>query len=451
MNETTSQIEDFNFFEQITKEDNYISLYPEQKVGLTIMKLYSKMQQGYYTKQRFKEKDIHQALEEVLKLDGNTYKRIPSEYFNDKVMLLQKYFLKYDEDEKLYSFKDYAYKFCENAEERLKSNFNPTQVEIICNELRRKLEECEAPIDIENWIEIHFKSFKPRMKSQVDFLDRQIDISVEEIRESTQLSNEAVINTLRQIDGKLDDIRLQNKELRAAFRELSAVYNKLEDLSIRIDDQQLGNQMNDSRLFITQIKYDLSLIDKRLDRIQPKLRQFFRTLNRPLFNTKIEKFFHFLFDASQVTIQESKKVLLLPNNVYLPAIYMNTPTFTIVERKEDLFPTKQRKIDKQPDNIEYIKQVFEKFQNKIYQQDEVQSWLERIKSERKTQIQFSDFFIRIVKENEGNIETAVKVAHAMFKSGTFKNTIDIETTMTTVTFEEFKFLSLWEIILHKRL
>ena len=107
---------------------------------------------------------------------------------------MQVYFLRYDTEEQLYTLKDYAELFCRHAEETLLANFNPTQIEIICNNLRHKLELCGDEKQVDDWITTFFYAFKPIIKNQVDRLGRQIDHSVQEIRATTQLQNASIID-----------------------------------------------------------------------------------------------------------------------------------------------------------------------------------------------------------------------------------------------------------------
>jgi hypothetical protein len=443
----------FDFLHQITKENTYSALFPESKVGLAIIILYSKKKAGHFTNGRFKESDIYSAFEEALKLSGNnTYERLPREHFNDLVIQLQSYFLRYDEDEQLYTFKDYAEVFCQQAEETLKANFDPTQIEIICNDLRQKLESCKSEKDIKNWIELHFETFKPKMNNQVDFLDRQIDTSVSEIRRTTQMQNESILFVLKQIDGKLDHLRKQNSELRAAFRELNTINRSLEKHSFSIDNEILSNQISDARQFIPGVKYSLNLIDKRLDRIQPKLRQFFGTLNKPLFNVKVEKFLRFLLEYSQIITENSKKVLQLPENVFTPAIYTKTPNFTIIERKSDLFPAISRKIINAPETSELRHKAYSFINNRIHQQDKVQEWIIDIQKKltEKDKLSFSDFFFRIVEENQGDIEIASKVAKGLIRLSSYSNEFGIKTTDNLIFSSEINSLSIWEMIIYNK-
>lgn len=331
-------MKDFNFLSEIRKENTYGLLYPEQKIGLAIILLYDKIVRKVFVNNAFKEKDIHEALDAVNPKINKDDSRSPREHYNSVISDLQEYFLRYDDEKQLYTFKEYAYEFCRKSHDILRANFDPTRIEKICFDLRNKLEQFDIA-KILDWFTIHFDTFKPDLKQQIDFLDRQIDYSVAELRLKTSLSDTGIIDLLKQIDSRLDEIRRQNKELRAAFREIDVIKVRLETIGMSDTDREVGDKIYDALSFFKEMKYLLGLIDHRLDRIQPKIKQLFSTLNKPLFNTKIEKFLRLLLDRSYIETIGIKKQIVLPHDI--PAFSFkskNIPSFTIFERKRDLFP-----------------------------------------------------------------------------------------------------------------
>lgn len=214
----------FDLLQEIGRNGAYRLLFPQQEVGMAILYLYSKIKSDAFPDGRFREQDIHDALVRTRFFESTkNYQRQPQLYFNDLISDLQTYFLRFDQDEQLYSFKDYADAFCRHAEATLRANFDPTEIEQICHTLRIELEACESEKQFVHWLDTTFDAFRPKMKLQLDQLERQIDISVKEIRATTQLADTPLLETLKLIDDKLDAIRLQNRELRAAFQELKTV------------------------------------------------------------------------------------------------------------------------------------------------------------------------------------------------------------------------------------
>lgn len=155
----STPLDNFNLLHEIEKGGNYFLLYPGSQVGLAILALYLKIKAGAFLNNRFREADIYSAFEASKLLIGEEeYDRLPQTKFKNMISDLQVYFLQYDADEQAYSLKDYADAFCRQAENTLLSNFNPTKIELICNDLRVKLEECMTDKDIDTWMSTYFDS-----------------------------------------------------------------------------------------------------------------------------------------------------------------------------------------------------------------------------------------------------------------------------------------------------
>jgi len=369
----------FNFFHEIGKGGNYLLLYPQPQAGLAILALYQKVRNRFFPNGQFKESDIYQAFEASKMLIGEEeYDRLPQTKFNNMISDLQVYFLRYDADEQVYTLKDYAYSFCRHAEETLLANFNPTKIEMICNHLRDKLEKCHTQQEVVVWIDTYFDNFKPVMKLQVDQLERQVDRSVQDIRETRQAENNSIIDVLKAIDTKLDVIRHQNVELRSAFTEMKSINRLLDIHADQITSPTLFEKISGARQFFPELKYTLNLIDKRLDRIQPKLRQFFGILHKPTFNVRIEKFLKFLLSFSSA---EGNKVIQFPEGVPVYLFHGQTSNLPIVERKEDLFPTASKPRSVYRTDIRENEQGTVSARKHLAIFDETQLYLEQILAE----------------------------------------------------------------------
>jgi hypothetical protein len=416
----------FDFLAEIEKNNNYQLLFPQRQQGLAIMYLYHGIQKGRYPDRKFKEKDVCNALELFYSTTG--YTRIPQEHFIQWIGELKEYFLMYDEENQVYLLKEYAIDYCRYAEKILQANFSPTKIEIICSQLRQQLERVRGENQIKEWLEIHFDTFKPEMKSQVDFLDRQIDQAVLELRQTAGTHDQSIIIVLKQIDSELDHLKTQNKELRIAFQQMKSINARLEELSIAINDAELYEAITSARSFFPEIKYRLSLVDRRLDRIHPKLRQFFGTLNKPLFNVRAEKFLVFLLQHSKLEYKKRIKHIVLPSNVSLPHVYIPTPQLPIAERREDLFPVPPRPVQDYKQNAEQVKRLSSELGTKLWQQDEIETWLDKIKEEvnSKKQVLISDYFFSLSEMKEGDIEMPVKLVHRIIREAPFHPDLKIE-------------------------
>ncbi len=407
----------FDFFTEIKKENNYQLLYPDRKVGLAIVWLYQQTQNGTFPNKAFKEADIHRALGRVNPASQSKAHKVPTSHYNIIVAELQEYFLRYDEEGEVYRFKEYGSEFCKHALNTLKSNFDPTQIEKICIDLKDHLNRCNTAVEVQEWLEIKFDNFRPNLKHQIDFLDRQIDQSVSELQQNkiTEAKGK-VLETLKQISERFDTIRTHNKELRSAFREFEHIKELLLKRSMSIEDKYLGDLIFEALQFFQEMKKLLSLIDNRLDRIQPKVKQLFANLNKPLFNTKIEQFLRFLLENSTLDT-EKKKMLMLPEGIPDSQLFKENPSFTIVERKEDLFPTKARKKKHYTQNTVAKKEAFMSTKERFLQNDHVDYWFSEIKRDLQSQmsVNFSKYFFEALSQSNNDIGLAVALTYRVLR------------------------------------
>jgi hypothetical protein len=434
----------FDLLNEVGKGGTYQLLFPPPQAGLAILELYHKVKRGIFQHGRFREVDIHNALENSkFLINEDEYYRLPQTKFHSIISDLQVYFLRFDSDDQYYTLKDYADSFCKHAEDTLLANFNPTKIEIICNDLRAKLELCAEEKDVSQWIDTFFYAFKPIMKSQVDRLERQIDQSVQDIRATTQLENTSIIEILVTIDEKLNTIRTQNVELRSAFREMKTINTLLEEKLHSVTNVAIANEIGEVRLFFPEIKYTLNLIDKRLDRIQPKLRQFFGTLNKPSFNVKVEKFLKFLLNGSTL---KQNRFIELPASVPLLRMREAIPNFTIFERKPELFPPAPKPRVPHVETPAEKQKAIARAKSHLDMYREVNLYIDRIlEAAAVAPVIFSPWFFDIVSSSNGGIEMAANVAYSLIRRTRQEETLRVEATKLQIFHPDYPNLSLWEM------
>lgn len=445
----------FHFFSEISKEQNYSKLFPDPKAGLAIIWLYERIELGVYPQKSFKEKDIHDALLAVNPSIEANRSRHPKEHYNSIISELQEYFLRYDEERQEYSFKEYAFDFCRQAHNILKATFSPTRIEKICYGLHAKLESCANLEQLLDWFKIELDAFQPQLKSQLDFLDRQIDQSVIDFRENKKLSLQegAILDTLKQVDERFEIIRGQNNELRSAFREIDEIRRLMEKFSANYDNTELDRLVHSSITFFQEMRRTLGIIDRRLDRIQPRIKQLFSNLNKPLFNVRVERFIRHLVENSTERTEGSKKITLLPLNI--PSLSVDTIPlyFTIIERKADLFPVRAKKRLLVPESPEAKARAFASFQQRLGQQDEISSWLEKLQQvlQSEKQIILSDYFFKIAQAaDQASLTLAVAVIYRAvgFFERQNKYVIDISPDII-VKHPSFQ-TTLWQVIISNK-
>ena len=229
--------------------------------------------------------------------------------------------------------------------------------------------------------------------------------------------NTKIVQVLKEIDTRFDDIRSQNKELRGAFREFDTIKRNLDEKSMSIDDKEIGDSIHSAHLFLQEMKKLLSMVDSRLDRIQPKVKQLFSNLNKPLFNTKVEKFLRFLLDNSTLKVEKNRKVLLLPPNIPEIDSLRQLTKFSIVERKKDLFPARARKKLRYSENEESKLKAYQSSKNQFIKQDKIDIWLNRIDSDlqKEVRVHFSEYFFDILQRNNNDLNLAIELAYRIIR------------------------------------
>lgn len=428
----------FDFVKIINEEKIYKLLFPEREVGLAIVLIFDKIESKIFEDGKFTEKDLHEAFEQVYV----TKERYPKEVYSERIMNLQEYFLDYDQQTQKYYFKDYAYKFCKHAKETLQGAFNPTRIQRICTHLTNTLIESE---DLKFWLEDQFKKYEPDLREQIDFLDRQIALSIEDLKKETNLLNQSFIDVLVATEERLTMAQAHVKELRSAYSETKTMRGLLEQKANTNDE--INNLISEFHSFIKYIHDRLNSIDRKLDRIQPKIRQLFSTLNKPIFNSKIEKFISFLLSKSEF---DNKKNVVFPNNIECPVVHVPVPNFTIISRDKNLFPAKPKERIRYQQNEKIIRENTEKIKEKLNEIDIIQKWEKYILSEieLRGQINLSETFFKILEE-EASSQIAVTIVFNLIKHTRANPKLDLNVEKSLLLNDQFKNIALWKMSIIK--
>lgn len=431
----------FNFIKILNEEKTYKLLFPEREIGLAIVLIYEKIMDGVFEDEKFTEKDLHDAFETIYK----TNVRYPKEVYSSHIMDLQEYFLDYNQESQKYFFKDYAYKFCKHAKETLIGAFNPTRIQEICTLLSKSLEARNTIEELKFWLKEIFKKYQPDLREQIDFLDRQITESIELLKKGTDFTSQNFLEILVATDVSMNNAQNHVKELRSAYSETKTIRGLLEQKQNH--DNETNELISEVYAFIKYINDRLNSIDRKLDRIQPKVRQLFSTLSKPLLSSKIEKFIHFILDKSTLESNNGNKTIVFPNNISLPQIHIATPHFTIIDKDRELFPSKPKERKTYVQNEKVILENTKKAQEKIKEIDTIGNWEKYIFSEIKLKgsIKLSEVFFKIINESKSS-QIAVSVIFNIIKSvysNNDKYKLEIEKELETNS--EFNNIALWKM------
>jgi len=438
----------FNLLNEISINNIYKLLIPEPYVGKALIWLYDKFENNSSPYKSFKESDIHEALR---LMDNPDLVNNLKEKYNDKISELQEYFLRFDKDTHQYSFQYHGIQFFDFISRTLKKYFNPTKIEIIYKDLLQKLEKCDSETEILNWFSIHFDAFKPELRNQLDYLDKQINKSVVEFRQNRKLNLQEgdILEILEQIDEKFDTIRKQNSDLGNAFLITDKIREILNTCAVKFNTDAVHNQVHDATIYFQQIQSQLNNIDKQLDFIHPRIRQLFKNLNKPFFYKKFDKFLAYVIDNSYEDTSQKNKILL-PENIPAISIHSRISRFTVIERKTSLFPTRAKKRIVAQEDIALKDKAFVDSINKIKEQHEIDKWLKIIENDVQNngEIELSQYFFKIFnQENDSlSLSLAINVIYESIKH--FEQIVGYTVTIDPDSFKSWpgiktKIFELW--------
>lgn len=399
-------------FDNIKIDNTYELFFPKKEQGLAIIWLYERVKNGYFDKGVFKEKDIRRALDEarlIDKIDRELKReRHPWEYYNSHIMTLQEFFLLYDEEHQTYTLKEFATYLCDKVFKMLSDRFNPTVIEITCSNLYENLKGISTERDLSLWLDAHFDKAKLHLKEQIDYLNQQIDKSVTELSEKAKLKSGSLLTTLRDIEAKIDEIRRQNGELRGAFREIDKIKSILMGHSARVNEQ-IDESVSVAIDYFESVRMLLNMVDSRIDKIQPKIQQLFASLNRQIFDTRVEKFLNYLLDKSQVT-SNALKLPIANESFMLRCLSSN---LTVIEKRDDLFLGKKNQPIVYFSNPENERISLQNVKTILFRNNDINVWLEIIKREllHVTEYSLSDIFFKILKAHNEDLHLAVGVIY----------------------------------------
>jgi hypothetical protein len=439
---------DSHFFDEIQKEGMLAKLYPDRTVFLAIIWLYDKIQDGTFKDKTFTESTIHKALDKTNPtFQKKSQQRQPKEANTAIIAELQEFYLRRDEERQVYMLKDFAIEICRKAHMVLMANINPSLVEKICVELKDKLDQTESDSTMEEWLNLHFDVFRPKIKEQIDYLDRQVDHSVFQLRLNIAKQNKEIVEKLKIIDAELETLQEKSRQLRRSLYQIDYIKEKLTSFSVKTETSTLADQAYLAASFFQEIKYQLTVVDQRIDRIRPKIKQLFSNLNMPVFNTKMEFFIRHLIEKSEVMTVNGSKQIQLPADIPTKQVRSPRCRFTMVERKTDIFPmrpiTRREYIQTEEKIISFTKTAIDKLQTRTRLQEMLDE-IEKILRE-KGEFDVSEYFYNTLDKFDGNIDLAVKILHQTIKkySKDTSTTIDIQKILQSNT--KYEDITLWEM------
>lgn len=397
MNEEEENI--FNFEQEASKPHTYRALFPDEREGIVIIHLYEGIVNGRYENNRFTGEDIHRLFEATMTANQKETTYVKS-YNKDRIKTLQKFFLSYDEETRTYSFQEYGLNFCKIAKETLEGSFKPTRIQIICSSLKMQLDAAlGSEKTLKDWFEIHFEHYHPTLKKHIDFLDRQIDESVTKLRKDTLAQHLNPLQLLRNVSDDLKEVQRKNEDLRNAFTETNSISLMLTEIDS--DNREILNLIESKVQFFDSVQSRLRSTDRRLDKIQPKIKQLFAAFRNPEYSAQTDRFIRFLLKYATLERVSNYKQVIFPKEVPEVLLKFKRPKYILFDRDKDLFPTRSKlRKEYEPDlgaekeNQVILDKAFDDYET-------IEDWVNLILAElrKSKQVNLSEIYFKILEES----------------------------------------------------
>lgn len=416
------KLKNFNLIDEVSRD--YYLLFPGVEEGRVVMTLYERMQSGRYDNDRFDEDEVHRIFD-FYRLDGEKKERHLSSVNKRKFEKLLKFFFKYDDSLQLYSFQEYGINFCEIAKTTLEGSFSPTKIEKICAKLRNELDEVLDDDDkLLDWFDLNLDIFKTRLRQQTDFLYRQVDDAVNTLREDVLARDQTPVNLLKTVRDDLVKIQKRNNKLRKAFYDTHRINTVLSN--INSENEKINDFVEEALLFFDSVHSRLTGIDHRVDRIKPKIKQLFATLNQPQFNAKMQRFILFILEHSTLIDDGQNKEVCFPEPIKSTYYGFEKSRYPVIAKDKSIFPTKPRPRVKYKVNKE-VQDINEKeLKQDIDSLQKIRQWVKQLiaQLERENKLDVSESFFEVF-ESESNLQIALEVSFKLIEKAYDNNRYDV--------------------------
>lgn len=448
-------MDSFDLYREAISE--YERLIPDKQKGLVLLSLYSKFED-----KEFNEEDIIEAIIGVNDSLGYSNDRTQYQKNNQLIIDFQDKFLWRDLLSKRYKFKSHGLQYCELILKRLQDDYNPAKIKRIFDELLLRLENFinqDEQNGFSLWLEDHFIDRKLNLSRQIESLDEQVSRSVEVFKKEIKkdLSQTEIIPVLDAMDKGLDGIKAQVSEMTEAFHATYDIDGLLRELVRRSlenkFDIQRSEQISTIFAFNKQVRSNLEQISIRIDKLKPKIRDFFAGFNRRDFDRKSVKFLEYLLHNSKLSNDNGKKSLSPPQNIQLPAIGESKlcPEFLIIPQKE-IGIKEPTQIQKTTVDETRRESSLNKTKASLYKKKRVKYWVKTAFEivEKQGGIDFSNFFFEILNSEHKNLSIALSTTQQVLKLSHNRSDLIIKIEPIQIRNQHVENVELWKFNIQKR-
>ncbi len=431
----------FNFYTEIEEKFEY--LMPERNPGLVIFLLYHKQKKGEL-ESTFSEDEIINAIKEVRK-ELKTEQR---EQFNTIIKSLQKYYLWRDEEKKAYRFRPLANKICDLFNEILVKTFSPTEIEKDFKYILNKLRE---ETDFNRWFQFTFESYKDKVNIQISALDSQMSDAINDFRSKLSTEESYDISELKLIIERLNEIGSKTVELNAAFSSSHEITQFLTGILEKEENSVHLEKIHSVIDFFKEIRGNLQIISKNIDRIKPKLNEYVRDINRKDFQRKYKAFLKYVLNEST----SSKKQIELPRTLSsFPIGNKENTKFIIVKENWEIgrkLEKRSRKITVPTIDQEANAQRKKQLDDELALKQRITLYLKELdeKLKESEEVDFSNYFFEVLKKEEGNINASVKLSHSAMSKYHKDRRYGVSITDEKIS-QKNSNVSIWKTIIYRK-
>ena len=431
---------EFIFWDEINKPNRYDEVIPDRKLGMVILGLYDRIKNNLLGT-FFKHADIESTYWELNPIK----ERKPHEHAQNDIEWLKHYFLSYDSARQEYHLRDYAYKFGDLVYTLLEARFKPTQVEQLCNTLLKSLKSSIDDKTFKSWYTDIFEVNHSQLRRQLDLLDEKISELVKDLG-LQRLDDEEVLQMLRSVSERLDQLIFEYGQLNAAYRDTRFIRNLLTDYQFDASNEDLS-EVEHAITFFVDLRRLLDAIRERLDRIQPKIQQLFGVFQQANFRARTEQFIRYMLDDSIV----SNNKVILPTQIPSFTWRIHKPQLWYFDVNRELFPTPpQPRVRRMVDETAR-QEAFQIAAEPARRQDEAQTWLDQFHTELEERgfLTLSDYFPRVFNNDPQRLDVTLRFCYLVLRqySGHTDWQLDIKSPTHQFSFPNFL---LWNMHIYRK-
>ena len=426
-------------------KQHYHQLVPDREDGLVLLALYQQ-----YGDKEFTEDQIIDVITRVFMDLGRENKRMAYERNNQIILRLQEFFLWRDRNRKLYRFKKYGEEFCKRINKRLAESYSPAKIKRILNYLLDSLQKTlhNSDENFNTWVEDHFSARNNELAEQIEILDQQVGESVKEFKVKFKAPHVNIIRLIDTVSKGLEIIKAHAAELINAFQTTYDIDEHIQGILEGPDAFPYLENLRKVQLYNEQVRAHLEQISIRIDKIKPQIREFIFEFNQRELDRKTDRFIHFLLDNATYQKSGTQKRLELPSNVppFVTGNHDAAARFYIVPSRDILPKPPVKPVARQVDEVRK-KEMIADNQKLLDRKKRIILWTDHAMNliREEGQVDFSQLFFHILKQEQGNLIIPVRTAQRVVKLCRDRSLFQIGIRPEPETDAQFQHLTLWKM------